>query len=251
MSEPRDLQPREDRQAKPPRLMPLASGRRISLATLAWMMPTAAMLAAILVFGVDSYEQRGIPAPAVVQRGSDLNPEATGSVNPSASGPRSERAPAATPRGGPALSRPSAQPDFGSSEADLAAAPALAPSPPGVTGRAAPQPDNAGPSLQRAAPSPLPLRAERPASASLTLSSEALATHLARGDQKLRAGELATARLYFERVVQAGDARGAIGMARSYDPAVLADLPLIGPQGDADLARKWYQRATSLQAGTR
>jgi hypothetical protein len=205
---------------------------------LVWTVPAAAMLAAILVFGFDSSGQHGTPAPAVAGRGADLNPESTGSVNPAAGTPRSERTP-------PAAKPAPAQPG-GEAQPGLAAqGPAVSRSAIGET--AAPA-ANAGPMAPSAAPgltSP-PLASRAPAR---PLSSEAIDEHLARGEHKLRAGEVATARLYFERVVQAGDPRGALAMGRSYDPAVLSDLPLIGPQGDAETARTWYERAASLQAG--
>jgi hypothetical protein len=246
MSEPRDLQPREDRRAKPPRVTPSALARGFGWPRLAWMVPGAATLAALVVFGFDSSEQLRIPAPAVAHRGSDLNPETTGSVNPFAFMPRADRVPLPSPRA-PRLSPAPAQPDSGSREADLDAAPAPA-LPPAISGKPVLGQSDAGSASQSAAPT-LTQPAERAPSTPLSLSPEVIAAHLTRGEQKLRAGELSTARLYFERVVRAGDARGALGMARTYDPAVLADLPLIGPQGDADMARKWYQRATSLQAG--
>jgi hypothetical protein len=73
--------------------------------------------------------------------------------------------------------------------------------------------------------------------------------HLARGEAKLKVGELAAARLYFERVALAGDRRGALGMARTYDPAVLAGLPVLGPKTDPTAAKEWYERAGSQRAG--
>ena len=99
-----------------------------------------------------------------------------------------------------------------------------------------------------AAPPPVESRRD-PAGPVLRLSPEEVEAHLARGEDKLKAGEVAAARLYFERVALSGDARGALGMARTYDPAVLATLPLIGPQGDAAAARLWRERAGSLHAG--
>ena len=113
---------------------------------------------------------------------------------------------------------------------------------------AAPSPQPAPPVVQfaptmpqvesRVAPPPL-----------VTLSGAEVAAHLAQGEDKLKAGEVAAARLYFERVALSGDARGALGMARTYDPAVLATLPVIGPQPDAAAARTWRDRARSLRAG--
>ena len=83
----------------------------------------------------------------------------------------------------------------------------------------------------------------------LSLSSEEITAHLARGEARLKAGELAAARLYFERVALAGDQRGALGMARTYDPAVLAGLPVIGPQADPAAAKTWYERAARQRTG--
>jgi hypothetical protein len=73
--------------------------------------------------------------------------------------------------------------------------------------------------------------------------------HLARGEAKLKAGELGAARLFFERVALAGERRGALGMARTYDPAVLAGLPVLGPQADPAAAKQWYERAGTQRAG--
>ena len=236
MSIPGALQPREDGRPNPPRLHPwqLARrlSRRLSWTTLALMLPAAATLAAIVVVGLDSAERPADPAPAVAKREFALNPESTGSVSPSGPRPRPERMPVPALGVAPGPSVVSAQPDPATR-----AAPDFAAVPPPPSGSAA--------ASQGAAPQPSGARTP----GALSLSPEAIAEHLARGEQKLRAGELTTARLYFERVVRAGEARGALAMARSYDPVVLSDLPLIGPQGDADTARKWYERATSLQAG--
>jgi hypothetical protein len=87
---------------------------------------------------------------------------------------------------------------------------------------------------------PTPGRAEP---SGLKLSPEDIAVHLARGEDKLKRGELAAARLYFERVALAGDKRGARGMAWTYDPAILAGLPVLGPGADPAKARLWYERA--------
>lgn len=242
MSTPGDLQPREDGRPKPPRLRLRGLAEGLSSPRLAWMLPAAATLAAIVVFGSGGSEPPPGVAAAVAQRDVDLNPETTGSLNPSASKPRSEQAPAATPRAAPSPSPTPAQPDSGARPApDFAAVPPTT----AATGKVVAAAGDAAASKGAAATQPPASRAP----GSLSLSSEAIDEHLARGEQKLRAGELATARLYFDRVVRAGDARGALAMARSYDPAVLSDLPLIGPQGDADMARKWYERATSFQAG--
>jgi hypothetical protein len=83
---------------------------------------------------------------------------------------------------------------------------------------------------------------------SVTLSAEEIAVHLQKGEQRVRAGDLTAARLYFDRVVRSGDPRGAVAMAKTYDPDVLGTLPIIGLKGDGDAAQTWYERAQIMQA---
>jgi hypothetical protein len=79
------------------------------------------------------------------------------------------------------------------------------------------------------------------------LGDAEMASYLARGNDMLQNGDLATARLFFQRVAEAGDPRGALGMARSYDPAVLEKLPFYGLGADATAARQWYERAGEIE----
>ncbi|MER2268227.1 sel1 repeat family protein, partial [Methylobacterium oxalidis] len=74
---------------------------------------------------------------------------------------------------------------------------------------------------------------------------------VARGEQLLTAGEVAAARLFFQRVASEGDARGARGMARSYDQAVLRTLPVVGLEGSRAEAERWYLKAAELEAQRR
>lgn len=70
---------------------------------------------------------------------------------------------------------------------------------------------------------------------------------LARAEQLLAAGDLAGARLLFERAVTAGDLRGADGLARSYDPKTLRQLPVYGLTGDPAAATRWRETAQGQQ----
>jgi TPR repeat protein len=112
------------------------------------------------------------------------------------------------------------------------------------------------------APAPAPAQAASPTpgpsaaaavgaleTGSLHLSADEILSDLERGESKLQAGDIASARRYFERVALAGDARGAIGMARSHDPDVLAKLPVVGLEPDASAAASWYDKAKTLRAG--
>ena len=78
------------------------------------------------------------------------------------------------------------------------------------------------------------------------LASEEIRLHLERGEALLAQGDLAAARLFFERVAEAGDARGAFGLARSYDPAVLSRLPVHGVAGNVAEVERWRRVAASM-----
>jgi hypothetical protein len=69
---------------------------------------------------------------------------------------------------------------------------------------------------------------------------------VAKGEEVLKTRDLATARLYFRRAADAGDARGALGMARSFDSKVLQELRLFSVRADASEAARWYARAREL-----
>ena len=69
---------------------------------------------------------------------------------------------------------------------------------------------------------------------------------LKRGDAMLALGDLAAARLLYERAAAAGDSRGAIGVGRTYDPKVLLQIGARGIQADPDRAAAWYHKAQDL-----
>jgi hypothetical protein len=71
--------------------------------------------------------------------------------------------------------------------------------------------------------------------------------YLARGERLLKAGDVATARLFFARAAEAGEARGALAMAQSFDPAVLRTLRIYGIQPDLEEAARWRARAKNLE----
>jgi len=192
------------------------------------MVPAAGVLAALLVFGLDTILEKADEAkPASIEASVKNGPFTTGSVSQAPPAGLAVVAPveATSPRYSQPMppAAPMAVPAIESSEIHLR--PSLAP--------AKPAPEVRG-------------EASRPA---LNLSPEEIAVHLARGEERLKAGELAAARLYFERVALSGDPRGALGMARTYDPAVLAGLPILGPRSDPAAARQWYQRAATQRTG--
>ena len=65
----------------------------------------------------------------------------------------------------------------------------------------------------------------------------------AQGLVALAGGDVAAARAFLERAVDAGDARALMVLGDAYDPATLARLGAIGVKGDASRAREYYQRA--------
>ena len=72
------------------------------------------------------------------------------------------------------------------------------------------------------------------------------ATLMERGRDLLRNGDIASARLAFRRLVEAGKADAALALATTYDPRYLVEHNLVGIVGDEAKARAWYQRAKEL-----
>jgi hypothetical protein len=72
---------------------------------------------------------------------------------------------------------------------------------------------------------------------------------LARGDSFVLIGDLASARTFYERAVNAGDARAAVRMGATFDPVFLRRAGLRNTLGDLAQARSWYRRASGIGAG--
>ena len=71
---------------------------------------------------------------------------------------------------------------------------------------------------------------------------------LNRGDALFGAGDLASARLFYQRAAEAGNGQAALRLGNTYDPAFLERAQL-RVHGDRALALVWYQRARELGAG--
>jgi len=92
------------------------------------------------------------------------------------------------------------------------------------------------------APAPEPLRqASGP-----NLPRDEIEGYMAKGERMLKAGDIAAARLFFTRVAEAGEVRGALAMARSFDQETLRTLPVYGLQPNPEEAARWYARAKDL-----
>ncbi|HXP75388.1 MAG TPA: hypothetical protein VN823_14690 [Stellaceae bacterium] len=72
---------------------------------------------------------------------------------------------------------------------------------------------------------------------------------LARGDELLATGDVAAARLFYQRAAEQGSAAAATAVGQTYDPAILELLRVRGVRGDAQLAAEWYRKA--IAAGDR
>jgi hypothetical protein len=92
-----------------------------------------------------------------------------------------------------------------------------------------------------AAPSamPAPPRAEVVRS----LDPREVAALIKRGQDLLASGDVQSARLLLMRGAEARDARAALLVGTTYDPALLRQIGADGPMADAAQARTWYQRA--------
>jgi hypothetical protein len=99
---------------------------------------------------------------------------------------------------------------------------------------------------QSAAQLPNAPPAPPPPAASLRLSTKEIAELLARGDALLRTGDVASARLFYERAANAGDGRAMLRMGATFDPAFLDRDALRGVRSDPAQARYWYHRAHDL-----
>jgi hypothetical protein len=62
----------------------------------------------------------------------------------------------------------------------------------------------------------------------------------------VKSGDVASARLLFQRMADAGIADAALALAATYDPHHLAQHNFIGVVGDEAKAHDWYQRANEL-----
>ena len=74
------------------------------------------------------------------------------------------------------------------------------------------------------------------------LSAE-VAGLLQKGDMLMKTGDLIIARQFYSRAFQLGAAAGAMGVAKTYDPAVFAELKVQGITPDAAKAEEWYGKA--------
>ena len=81
------------------------------------------------------------------------------------------------------------------------------------------------------------------------LSAGEIAALVARGDAFLAAGDIASARLFFERAADSGDSLAAMRMAVTYDATFLNRAGLRGLGSDPGRVAFWFRRARELGDG--
>jgi hypothetical protein len=96
------------------------------------------------------------------------------------------------------------------------------------------------PSLLKPAPFATPPGALAASSAISAALEEAL---LKKGAMLLRNGDLSAARLNFETLALRGSAKGAYALGQTFDPVILAPLPVAGLKPNLEKAKEWYGRA--------
>lgn len=75
------------------------------------------------------------------------------------------------------------------------------------------------------------------------MAPEEVGALLARGEELLVQGDIASARLLLQRAADAQDARAAFALAATYDPIELKRLGVYGAAPDVVKARDWYEKA--------
>jgi hypothetical protein len=90
--------------------------------------------------------------------------------------------------------------------------------------------------------------ASPPPTASPRLSTEEMAALLARGDSLLSVGDVASARLFYQRLADAGGGLAAIRLGETFDQLFLDRVRLRSVRGDPGAALFWYRRARDLGA---
>jgi hypothetical protein len=171
------------------------------------------------------------PAPAPAKTAPAPAPAATAREHASAATPAPAPAPAASAQPLPA------PPNAGKPEMPKEATPSVAK----LETPKEPAPDNA-PAPEAAAPT-----AQKPTVPSEPrLTAAEAAALLSRGDSLFSVGDVASARLYYERAAEAGNGDAALRLGETYDPTFLERAKLRAIKGDLKTAAFWYRRAKEL-----
>ena len=161
--------------------------------------------------------------PSVTDADSVASPTETPAAPPAAA-VTTERAPADVP-----------PPQSGPEESATAGAA----SPPAIV-----QPETVAP---RAVDAAIPVPSAAPAAEQPRVTpSPAAAALLARGDELIAIGDVATARVVYERAAALKSGRGATSTGRTYDPRFLHQIGAVGVVPDPAAAAAWYRKGAAL-----
>ena len=177
------------------------------------------------------------PGPISAARSDNASPAAdpwTTAANPAAIASSATLAPMAP--------TPAAVATTGQTDAAPVTSPPATPSPAAVVASAADvAPSEA--SVPVKSVKTVPIEREKPVR---PLGSDEIETLLKQGEGFVSVGDFVSARLVYRRVAEAHDARGALAVAATYDPIVLAKIGAKGVTGDAAKAHEWYAKARDL-----
>jgi hypothetical protein len=156
---------------------------------------------------------------------------------------------AAAPAAPPAAEVPAPLP---SATSNVAAAPPASPAtaPPGdAVALAEAQPESSRqaetpPPAEATAAAPTPSLVPAVASTPTQLAPEEIQELVSRGAQLLATGDIAAARVFFERAAEQGSGAAATAAGKTYDPLYLEEAHVRGIRGDPVAAAKWYRRAS-------
>jgi TPR repeat protein len=178
--------------------------------------------------------------------GAAASDAATGRVSTVKPGPAPAASADARPH--PAEPAPSVQPAHEATQPEVAAA-VGAPAPAGAPADPVPAMRPARRTTAPEAPSSAAVPAPKPPPDRPRLAAAEIAALLARGDSLLGVGDIASARLFYERASDAGDGRAALRLGATYDPGFLDRVHLPRRYGDVARALSWYHRAHDLGEG--
>lgn len=142
-------------------------------------------------------------------------------------------------------------PDPATNAYSVGAPPAAAPPPRGSAPPTSPVPMESAPSPDRNPSQQVPPAASPPPSLPQSpnkepLSAADIAALVARGDGFLSAGDIASARLFYERAADAGNGSAALRLGATFDPGFLSRVGIRSTAGDPARAASWYRRARDL-----
>lgn len=80
--------------------------------------------------------------------------------------------------------------------------------------------------------------------AALAVPREEIEALIRRGDQFLATGDIAAARVFYERAAAGGNSAAATGVGKTFDPLFLAQIGAQGMRGDPAEAASWYRKAS-------